>query len=262
MTRAREHRSNRSRPRGRAEHGPPRSHPFPGRRGGRGRLHPGGRPQVNPVTAAQGDREAQLERAAAGRLSRPVHGDPRRLDRERRAAVDQGCARLLHHRPAVGPQRLHPDLRRLPAARRARRRPLRPPPDVLPRHPPLLRRLPPVRGRAHRRRPGRRTRPAGNRRGDPLPRHPGDHHHLVRRGRAAQPRARSLGRGRRDRRHLGCAARRHPHRGVQLARDLRHQRPDRPRDRALQQPPRCRRAAARSRTATSTFPAPSSSPSG
>ena len=34
-------------------------------------------------------------------------------------------------------------------------------------------------------RPGRRPRPAGNRRRDPLPRHPGDHHHLLRRGSAA-----------------------------------------------------------------------------
>ena len=53
-------------------------------------------------------------------------------------------------------------------------------------------------------------------------------------GRAAQPRARRLGRGRRDRRDRGRAARRHPDRGLQLAGDLPHQHPDRSRDRAVQ----------------------------
>ena len=38
--------------------------------------------------------------------------------------------RLLHRRPAMGDQRLHAALRRLPAARRQSGRPARPPPDL------------------------------------------------------------------------------------------------------------------------------------
>ena len=56
-----------------------------------------------------------------------VHGHPRHLGRERRAAVDPRGPRLLGRRPAVGGQRLHADLRRLPAPRRPRGRPARPP---------------------------------------------------------------------------------------------------------------------------------------
>ena len=68
------------------------------------------------------------------RLPGPVHGGPRRLDRQRRAALDPGRPRLLRHRPAVGRQRLHADLRRLPHARRPRLRPLRPPRGLPRRH--------------------------------------------------------------------------------------------------------------------------------
>ena len=48
-------------------------------------------------------------------LPRPVHGHPRRLHRQRRAAVDAQRPALLADRAAVGGQRLHDDLRRLPA---------------------------------------------------------------------------------------------------------------------------------------------------
>src|SRR5207244_13516397 len=54
---------------------------------------------------------------------RPVHGRPRRLDPEHRPAVDQARPPLQPAEPAMGRQRLHPHLRRLPAARRASGRP-------------------------------------------------------------------------------------------------------------------------------------------
>ena len=52
------------------------------------------------------------QRASGRRLPRPVHGHPRRLDRQRGAAVDPRRPALLHDRPAVGRQRVHPDVRR------------------------------------------------------------------------------------------------------------------------------------------------------
>ena len=55
-------------------------------------------------------------------------------DRERRAAVDQGRPRVLRDVARMGRQRLPAHLRRLPPARRAARRPLRPPPAVPDRH--------------------------------------------------------------------------------------------------------------------------------
>ncbi len=58
----------------------------------------------------------------------------RHLDRQRRAAVDPPRPALLGPEPAVGPERLPAHLRRLPAARRPRRRPARPPPHARRRH--------------------------------------------------------------------------------------------------------------------------------
>ena len=55
-------------------------------------------------------------------------------DRERRAAVDPGRPRLLRDLAGLGRQRLPAHLRRLPAARRPARRPLRPPAPVPDRH--------------------------------------------------------------------------------------------------------------------------------
>ena len=59
------------------------------------------------------------------RLPGAVHGRARRDDRERRAALDPARAALLALEPAVGGQRLHADVRRLPAARRPGGRPAR-----------------------------------------------------------------------------------------------------------------------------------------
>ena len=98
-----------------------------------------------------------------------VHGHPRYIDRQRRAADDPGQPRLLDNRSAVGDQRLHDHLRRLPDAQRTRRGPVRAPAHV--RH------------RAHRIRAGlaggrhgrdaraacRRARPAGPWRRDHAP---------------------------------------------------------------------------------------------
>ena len=64
---------------------------------------------------------------------------PRRLDRERRAALDRPRARLHPGQPVLGRQRLHADLRRLPAARRPPGRPARPPAAVHGRPGPLRR---------------------------------------------------------------------------------------------------------------------------
>ena len=85
-------------------------------------------------------------------LIRPLPRRPddraRRLDRERRAAVDPRGPRLLGGVAGVGAQRLHAHVRRLHAPRRPARRPLRPPARV----------------RARRRRSSRSPRsPAGSR---------------------------------------------------------------------------------------------------
>ena len=81
----------------------------------------------NPHMTAASPGQHQGARARAARPD-AVRDRPRRLDRQRRAAVDRPRARLQPGRPLVGRQRLHPHLRRLPAARRAPRRPPRPPP--------------------------------------------------------------------------------------------------------------------------------------
>ena len=74
-------------------------------------------------------RPAPLE-GARRRLRRVLHDRPRRLDRQRRAAVDRQVAALLARQPPVGHDRLRDHLRRLPAARRPRRRPARAPPRL------------------------------------------------------------------------------------------------------------------------------------
>ena len=78
--------------------------------------------------------QALFERAVARRLPGAVHGHPRCIDRERRAAVDPQRPPLLDHRLAVGRQRLHADVRRLPAARWTRRGSARPAARVHHRH--------------------------------------------------------------------------------------------------------------------------------
>ena len=59
------------------------------------------------------------------RLHRPVHGGAGRLHRECRPPVDPARPALQHLEPPVDRQRLHPDLRRVPASRRSSSRPLR-----------------------------------------------------------------------------------------------------------------------------------------
>ena len=96
-------------------------------------------------------------------LARPARPVPGRPDdraghdhRERRAALDPRRPRLLRDLAGLGRERLPADLRRVPAARRAARRPVRPPPAVPGRHRALHRRLAGLRpgelaGPAHRR---------------------------------------------------------------------------------------------------------------
>ena len=113
--------------------------------------------------------------------------------------------RLLRRQPAVGRQRLHADLRRLPAARRTRGRPRRPQTAVrrgrlLFSAASLLNGDRPVVGHAR-----RGARSAGPRRRARLARRTGDHHdHLHRAGRAHQGAGR-LERDRRRRRRLRAA---------------------------------------------------------
>src|SRR5215468_5600191 len=78
------------------------------------------------------DKEANVPRYAhpLARTRRPLPWEPddraRHDDRERRTAVDSRGPRLLADRARVGGERLSAHLRRLPAARRQARRPLRP----------------------------------------------------------------------------------------------------------------------------------------
>ena len=80
-------------------------------------------------------------------------GDPddraRHDDRERRAALDPRGPRLLRDVARVGRERLPAHVRRLPAARRPARRPLRPPPAVPRRDRAVHRRLARLRPVAH-----------------------------------------------------------------------------------------------------------------
>ena len=156
-----------------------------------------------------------------------VHGHPRRRDRERRAAVDPGRPRVLAAEPAVGDQRIRARVRRLPAARRAIRRPPRPPSRLHGRNRHLHDRLAPVRPRVERRVAHCLPRVAGSRGRD---HHPGstlDPRCDVRGGPRAQHRAGGLGSRRRRRSRRRGALRRHPHRPPVLGVDLLRQRPGR-----------------------------------
>ncbi len=115
------------------------------------------------------------------RLPRAVHGRARRHRRQRGAALDPEGPALLVLEPAVGGQRVHADLRRLPAARRARRRPARPQAHVPGRHRGVLGRFAAERAGAVVGDADRRPRASGPRWRAPLPRRPVDHHHDVHR---------------------------------------------------------------------------------
>ena len=128
--------------------------------------------------------------------------------------------------PVMGRQRLHPGLRRPAAARRPRRRPLRPPQGVHGGRVAVRRRLAAGRHRSERGHAAGRPGLAGPRRGDGLPQRPGPDHDDLPGWPGAQP---GDGRVRRDVR-CGCSRRAHPRRCAdrgRLALDLLHQRADR-----------------------------------
>ena len=143
---------------------------------------------------------------------------------------------LLARKSAVGREWLHPDLRRLPDARRPRGRPARAPAPVHRRRGAVRRRLV-----AQRRGPviddaDPRPWPAGPWRRAGFPRRALDHHdHLPGQGRAHSCAGRLVG-DRRRRRGLRTVARRRPHRSRLLALELLRERPGRDRDRDARAP--------------------------
>lgn len=151
------------------------------------------------------------------RLCGAVPRRPRRLRRERGPAVDAGRPRALGGRTAVGDQRLRDRLRRVHAARRAGRRPLRAQGDVPARARALHRRLRRGRPRSGGLAARRGPRGPGPRRGRPLPGH-ADPGHRSCHGRSGQdPGHRHLDGGGRGRRRRGRLRRRAPRRPALLA---------------------------------------------
>ena len=116
------------------------------------------------------------------RLPRAVHGRARRDDHERRAAVDPAGPRLQPGQPAVGDQLVHAGVRRVPAARRSSRRPVRSQAHLPRRRRDLHRRVAGQRAVAVGRDAHRLPRAAGPRRGARVPGGAVDHHDDVRRG--------------------------------------------------------------------------------
>jgi hypothetical protein len=183
-----------------------------------------GTPLVRPRTACAG----------------AVRGRPGCLDRQRRTAVDRHRPSLLAGQPLMGRQRLHADVRRLPATRRPHGRSDRSSPPVHRRPDPVRRRV--ARGRTGEQRGAadRGSCRAGTGRGAPLSCRPLAPHGDLHRGRRPQQGARRLGRGRRLRGRRRRAARRHAHRVGRLGVGPVRQRPDR-------HPRRAGRAAAAAR---------------
>ena len=216
---------------------------------------PGRRPR--PASRSLGSAVTEARRRtpdARPLLPRAVHGDPRRLDRERRAAVDLGRPRLHLREPRVGRQRLHAGVRGLPAARRSRGGPARPARGVRRRPGAVRARLAGGRAGPERADARRRARRAGARGSRRRARDALDPHDRLPGGPRAQPGARPVGRDGRRRRRLGRAARRRAHGDAQLALDPDHQRADRPVRRAGGAAGRARRAAATpARRASSTW---------
>ncbi len=211
---------------------------------------PGVSPRVSPSFPAG------QEVACAGPAGAcPVRRRARRVDRQRRAAVDRHRPEVRPGRPVVGRQLLHALLRRLPAARRSHGRPPRSTAHVRRRPHPLRAGLAGRRPRHLAGHADRRSRGPGPRRRAALPGRAVARHRDVRRGRRAQQGAGRLGRGRRLRRRRRRAARRHPDRVRRLGVGAVRQRADRPGRGVLRARACCRRAATRAR-ATSTSPAP------
>src|SRR5580700_1323735 len=173
------------------------------------------RPAVQPRLSGPGHR-----------LCGPVHGRARRLDRHGGPAVDRPRPALHGVRSAVGGQRLRAHLRRLPAAGRARRRPVRAPPGLPVRDGPVHPGQPG--GRAGYRRgladrsPGR----AGRGRRLPVPRDADHHRHDVL-GRPPDPGPGHLERRRRSGRSGRRDSRRCPHLGPGVALGAVREHPDR-----------------------------------
>ena len=150
-------------------------------------------------------------------LRGPVHGRARCGHRERGTAPDAGQSGLSVAGQAVGGERLHADVRRLPDAGRPGRRPLRSPSGVPDRPRGVHRLQPDRRPRPEWELADRRTGGTGHRRRHPRPghpEHPGDHLH--RPGRTAAGSGRLVGDGcQRSRR--GRPGRRDPDQPPQLA---------------------------------------------
>ena len=160
-------------------------------------------------------------------LLRVLHGRPRRRDRECRAAVDRGRSRLLAAKPAVGRERVRPDVRRPAAPRRPRRGRARPATDVRRRRRRVRTRLAArrpcvVAGHAH-----RGAGAAGHRRSVDDPGRALDPDDDVPRRRRTQQGAWCMGRRRRVGRHDRAAHRRRAHADRRLDVDLPAERPDR-----------------------------------
>ena len=176
--------------------------------------------------------------SAAG--CRPVRRHPRRLDRQRRVAVDRRRPQLLPGEPVLGRQRLRARVRRLPAARRADGRPARSTPAVHDRARRIRARLAGRRARADRGPAHHRPRRAGPRRRAVVTRRALARDRVVRGGRGAQQGDGCLGRGGRLWRRRRRAARRHADRVGRLGVGAVRQRAGRPVRRRAGDPPAAR----------------------
>ena len=164
---------------------------------------------------------------------RAVHRGAGRDDRERRAAPHPGGPELLRRLPAVGDQRVHAALRRLPAARRPDGRPARAAPGVH-RRPAAVRRHLAGRGAVQLARvPDRGPGGPGARRRAAVARRAGDPDHDLRARSRTQHRDGRLGRSGRPRRDARRRRRRRTGRLAELAVGVLRERADRARtDRA------------------------------
>ena len=164
--------------------------------------------------------------------------------------------------PAVDRQRVHPRLRRLPAARRPRLRPARPAAALHRGRVRVHGRVADQRHRDDLRRAGRRARAAGARRRARLAGRALDRHDDVQGRRGAHEGARRLERDRRRRRRRRPDPRRPADRDALVALGLLHQPADRDRRGAARRCASSRTVAPRSGPRPRTSPAPSRSPPG
>ena len=171
----------------------------------------------------------RLDLGAHGRaLRRAVPRRARRVDGRDGAAVDQIRPRPQHLAAAVDRLRIRARLRRLPAARRARRRSARPPARATDRARRLHRGISARRPRQRRHRARGHALSQGRGRGVHRTGRPLDHHDPVHRRPGAQPRAQHLHRDGRQRVFARPRGGRAAHR-ARLALDVPAARPDRAR---------------------------------